>query len=231
MLYALARPLTFLILLVSFLIAVTLGGWVSALAAARLGPGSLRAEGRLRPDPRRHLDPFGSVAALIAGFGWWRPVELPPRGGSGARGGVGTGSLALACLAGPAVLLGVAALALGLFSVSYGSVGGSVSQLLQGADVGLAVLPTALLLAGVMHLYVGLLALVPLPPLPGARLLFGLAPRSGGWQKAEHYLVEQNIGVVLVLALMLVPLGGPAPLLPTVLDSVTGGPLRSLTGG
>jgi len=87
------------------------------------------------------------------------------------------------------------------------------------------------LLFGLMNAYVGVLSLVPLPPLDGGRLLFGLAPRTSGWQKAEYHLVEQNIGLVAVLVLLLLPLGGPQALLPVVLDRVVSPLVRLATGG
>src|SRR5689334_4480843 len=77
-LYALGAPLSFLVLLVSFVVAVTLHGWVSSVAADRTGDRRPRMEGRLRPDPRRHIDPFGAIAGLIAGFGWARPLDPMP---------------------------------------------------------------------------------------------------------------------------------------------------------
>ena len=67
---------------------------------------------------------------------------------------------------------------------------------------------------------IAVLSLVPLPPLDGGRLLFGLAPRTHGWLRAEHQLVERNIGTVVLLALLVIPLGGPVPVLPQVLDSL-----------
>ena len=36
--------------------------------------------------------------------------------------------------------------------------------------------------------------------------MFLYAPRTRGWQKAEYHLVEQNIGTVILLALLLIPL-------------------------
>jgi Zn-dependent protease len=224
-LYALGAPLSFVVLLVSFVVAVTLHGWVSCLAADRAGDRRPRMEGRLRPDPRRHIDPFGAVAGLIAGFGWGRPLE--PQLNRRRRGG-----LVLTCLAGPAanVALGMAAM------VGFGAVSGlklpvATAKLLQDGAPGLAAADTALLLFGLMNLYVGILSLVPLPPLDGGRLLFGLAPRTLGWQKAEHHLVEQNIGLVVVLVLLLLPLGGPQALLPSVLDHVVSPLVRVATGG
>ena len=79
--------------------------------------------------------------------------------------------------------------------------------------------------------FVAALSLVPLPPLDGGRLLFALAPRTPGWQKAEYQLDERNIGVAVLLALLLIPLGGPQALLPVLLDTVVGPLVDLVTGG
>ncbi len=223
MLRSLGDPFSFVVLLLSFLVAITLHGWVQSVLADRVGNPQPRAEGRRSPDPRRHLDPFGAVAGAIAGMGWSKPLDGPARRDKGAL---------LTVFLVPALLtiaVGLGALfVLGLLT----PVGvASPSLLLQfgvaGADLG----QRALLLFGVMQLYVGALALVPLPPLDGGRLLFGLAPRSIGWQKAEYQLVERNIGLVALLVLLLLPLGGPQALLPTVLDDLLSPLVRLVTGG
>jgi Zn-dependent protease len=224
-LWALGDPLSFLILLVSFVVAVTLHGWVAALSADRAGDRRPRMEGRLRPDPRRHIDPFGAIAGAIAGFGWARPID-PPLSRRGRAALLGT------CLAGPA-----ANLVLGLVTlVAFRAVTGAglpavTAKLLQDGVRGLAFVELALLLFGLMNVYVGVLSLVPLPPLDGGRLLFGLAPRTVGWQKAEYQLVEQNIGLAVLLLLLLLPLGGSQALLPAVLDDLISPLVRLVTGG
>ena len=223
MLYALGDPLSLVLLLLSFLVAVTLHGWVQSLAARRAGDRTVVAERRTAPDPRRHLDPFGAVAAAIAGYGWAKPVDPPDR----RRRSTLVTVLLSGALANVAVALGTLAVA----GAVYGGLrAGSVSQLLQyGADVDLA--PRALVLFGLANLMTGLLSLVPIPPLPGGRLLFGLAPRTPGWQKAEYQLDERNIGIAVLLALLLIPLGGPQALLPTILDTLAGPLVRLVTGG
>ena len=240
MLYALGDPISFLLLVVSFVVAVTAHGWVTSLEADRRGDRRPRAEGRLRPDPRRHVDPFGAIAGLIAGFGWARPLEpLGLRRGRGA--------LITSCLAGPAVNLLLAAAALVAFRALSGQ--GLSGQGLSGHGLsghGLPVVSATVLqhglsggplaersavLFGLMNAYVGVLSLVPLPPLDGGRLLFGLAPRSAGWQKAEYQLVEQNLGLAALLLLLLLPLGGPQALLPAVLDNLVSPLVRLVTGG
>lgn len=228
MLFALGSPLSLLLLLISFVVAVTLHGWVQGVVARRTGDRTVVAEGRTTPDPRRHLDPFGAVAAAIAGIGWAKPVEPPDRRRRGAMVQVLL-SGAIANL-----LVGIGALvALGL--VAGGGIGAVVeligpSRVLQegaGLDIG----SRALLLFGLANLMTGLLSLVPLPPMDGGRLLFGLAPRSPGWQKAEYQLVERNIGIAVLLALLLIPLAGQRALLSFLLDTVAGPLVRLVTGG
>ena len=227
MLYALGDPISLVILLVSFVVAVTLHGWVQSAVARRNGDRTVVAEGRTKPDPRRHLDPFGAVSAAIAGIGWAKPIEPPTRSSKG--------TLVWVLLSGAIanLVVGVAVLAtLPLVASAAGSIASVIgpSRLLQaGIDGDLAA--RAILLFGLANLMTGLLALVPLPPPPGGRLLFALAPRSVGWQKAEYQLIERNIGIAVLLALMLIPLGGPQALLPTILDTLAAPLVRLVTGG
>jgi membrane-associated protease RseP (regulator of RpoE activity) len=226
-LYALGDPLSLVLLLLSVLFAVTLHGWVQSLMARRSGDRAVVAERRTGPDPRRHVDPFGAVAAGIAGVGWARPVEPPDRRRRGALVAVLLSGAVANLVVGLAVLVG--------FRLAGGRVTGTTVQLLQyGVGQGIGggeLLLRVLLMLGLMNVFVGALSLVPLPPLDGGRLLFALAPRSPGWQKAEYQLDERNIGIAVLLALLLIPLGGPQALLPVLLDTVVG-PLADLvTGG
>jgi Zn-dependent protease len=225
-LYALRDPVSFVVLVLSFLVAVTVHGWVQALVAIRVGDRRPAAEGRTSLDPRRHVDPFGAVAGAIAGVGWARPVEAPDRRRRGALVAVLLSGAVANLIVGFALLVGVL--------LVTGGVTGTTVQLLQygvGEGIGGGLLGRALLMLGLMNVYVGALSLVPLPPLDGGRLLFALARRTPGWQKAEYQLDERGIGVAVLLALLLIPLGGPQALLPVLLDTVVG-PLADLvTGG
>lgn len=220
MLYALGDLTSFLLLLVASVVALTLHGWLTALLSARTGDRQVAAEGRLVPDPRRQIDPFGAIAALVGGVGWSRAVQAPARGRRGAV------LLTTLVPAGVLVVLGLALLA-AWHVVSGASIasGGDVSLLLRDETPFLPLVDLVLLLSGAVLLVDGLLSLVPLLPLAGGRLLFALAPRSRGWQQAEQQLGERNIGTVVLLALCLFVTS--VPLLPAVLDAVAG-PLAAL---
>jgi Zn-dependent protease len=223
-LYALAHPLSLILLLSSFVVGLTLHGWVQSLVADRLGDRRPAMERRLRPDPQRQIDPFGAVAGALSGLGWSQPVELPERRRKGAIWAV--------ALSGPLVNI---TLGIGLL-LAYRVIDGfpvtDLSYVLQhGTAIGTSQLGRAtLLLVGGSQLYLGVLSLVPLPPLGGGRLLFALGPQSAGWHKARHYLIEQNIGVAVLLALLVIPLGGPQPLLPQLLDDLLRPVLKLVLG-
>ena len=50
-------------------------GWV----AYKLGDPTAKMMGRLSLDPRKHLDPIGTVSMVLIGLGWARPVPVNPR--------------------------------------------------------------------------------------------------------------------------------------------------------
>ena len=47
--------------------------------ALRCGDPTAKWMGRLTLDPRKHLDPIGTVCMLLLGFGWAKPVPVNPR--------------------------------------------------------------------------------------------------------------------------------------------------------
>jgi Zn-dependent protease len=244
-LYALGHPGSFVVLVLSFVFGIMLHGWVQGLVAVRMGDHSVRHQRRNEFNPRVHLDPFGAVGALIGGLGWSHPIEL-----AGRRDRRRT---VVVALVGPAVnvLLGVGLLVLwratlssglsGLAATSWAHAGSSdvaglsVGPLTAGSalqhGVGFSgdALGFAVLLAGLSQLYLGVLSLLPVPPLDGGRLLFALAPVTMGWQRARHYLVEQNLGVAIVLVMLVLPLGGRLLLL-YLLDQLLAPLLRALLG-
>jgi hypothetical protein len=222
-LYALGQPVDFVLLVLSFVVAVTVHGWVQARAAARAGDRTPAQEGRLAPAPRRQVDPFGAIAGAISGIGWSR--QLTPVGRQSR------GRLAAVLLSGTVANVVLGLMALVAFRLVGGAASGGSTLVLQ-RGVGEGDLPlVALYLFGLSNVFVAALSLVPLPPLPAGTLLFALAPNSSGWQSARYRLVEQNIGVAVLLALLLIPLGGPQALLPTLLDTLLTPGLSALLGG
>lgn len=227
MLYALRHPVALLALLAGFLVGVVAHGVAQAFVAGRLGEPFLGG-GRRRIDPRRHLDPFGAIAAALAGPGWGVTPDLDRLRMRSSR------RYAAAVLAGPAANLLLGALGVAGYLLLGGSGflldGSAVANGVRGSVLAESALQTALLLFGLENLAMGLLSLIPLPPLDGGRVLFALGPRSPGWQRAEYVLREQNWGIVAVLVLLILPLAGALPPLLFVVDQL-GSVLLSLVRG
>jgi hypothetical protein len=222
MLRALGHPVAFLGMLIGFLLAIPVQAYVQVSCAKAFGdrPAFRRAFGdrltrRRIGDLRRVLDPFGAVAAALGGLGWGVTPDIQLRS---------RGRLALALLAGP-----VAVAVLGVLAVLGFVLVGGPADFLPGRGPG-AVLSGVdgpagqLFFLGLTMELLGMavLALVPLPPLPGWRLLELASTGSVGWQRAREYLVERNLGVLALLVLLILPLGGSSPILLNIVDTVVG---------
>lgn|GEM_PF-669359 len=221
MLYALRYPFSFGVLVVTFVLAMVVRGVVQRLISGRRQPAWVRANTKRRRTTwlKPYVDPYGFIAALLGGVGWGIAVETgDPRSRSRGR-------QLLQLIAGPLVLTGLGMGMLAIFRAASGVVGPWPSLRLVVSGFAFTkqprliaghlavsqphihyVLPfgqVALFLAGVEFVALGVLAIMPIPPLDGGKLLFLLLPRKGGWQKARYRLVEENWGVLILLVLAL----------------------------
>jgi hypothetical protein len=207
-LYALQYPLSFVVLLVTFVVGLVARGLAQRLVSGERQPAWVRANKARRNAQwlKPYLDPYGVVAALLGGLGWGAPVDISdPRVRSKGR---RAGQL----LIGPVVLGGLGVGLLAAFRAWTGlTFTGSKVPILNSVVTGSAfvtnshvhyALPfgqVALFLAGVELLAMGVLAILPMPPLDGGKLVFLLAPRSSGWQKVRFRLDEENWGMLVLL--------------------------------
>jgi Zn-dependent protease len=199
-LWALAQPAAVLGLVTAF-VTGTLVRAYAQWAAARL----LRLP---IPTVRVGIEPVGVIAAVLSGTGWGSPAP-PARTGRGR----------LAVLAGPAAVLLTSQVVLGAYRETFPE-DALILELNRPSDVLVgAITPTTtaqvLLSVGVGLLCFGLVALLPLPPMDGYRLL-GLAPAGR--------TLEQLGGIALLL-LLVVRITAQPPLI-VLLDAVGGPVLR-----
>lgn len=242
MLYALRHPAILLGLLVGFVVGVVLRAALQQrLGQQRLGQQRLRTgrlgmrRGRLRlagggvRHPRQpwtsYLDPYGAVAAVVAGVGWG---ARPQRG---ARGRQDVSALLVAL-----AVHGV--LAVGGFA-AYRALASQAG--LRGLDLGGAINASDVLhgsfgLPGVgvqialgfavENLACGLLALVPIPPLELGVILWSRLPRTAGARRFAYHLLEEAWGVAVILVGLLLGLAGQRPPLLALIDIVAAPLLR-----
>jgi hypothetical protein len=220
-LYALRYPFSFGVLIGTFVVGVTVRGLVQQLVSGERRPKWVRANTLRRRSTwlRPYVDVYGAIAALLGGVGWGAPVDTSdPRHRSKGRrvAQLLLGPIVLAAL-GTGLLLGFRAWThfdglsspqyvnvrtwAGLYAVSTGqsfaiSAPGHLNTHFQYA---LPFGQVAMLLAGVELLAMGVLAILPIPPLDGGRLLFALTPASGAWQRIRFRLDEENWGLLILL--------------------------------
>lgn len=157
------------IMLVPALLAVTLHEVAHGFLADRLGDPTARLLGRLTLNPIKHLDPIGTIALLVFGFGWARPVPVNPNNLRNAR-----NSMIWVSIAGPA-----ANLMLALFSALLLRGVVHVAAMLPEASQFLPLIrPVGLMAAFGLYINVILFLfnLLPIPPLDGGRVLMGVLP-------------------------------------------------------
>ena len=225
MLFALRQPAILLGLVLGFLVGVVLRAAVQQrLASPRLRVA--RVGGRSRPRSAgavwsTYLDPYGAVAAVVAGVGWGSRTWV--RGGR-RGGGLGPllaalvvhGALAVAGFAlyraagGPSVLgHGVSVSDVVHGSVRFGSAGANVAAGFALENVGC-----------------GLLALVPIPPLELGVLLWQRLPRTPGARRVAYHLLDEAWGVAIVLVGLLLPLAAQPPAFLALIDTLADPLLR-----
>ena len=76
-------PIGFIVYLLYFAVTITLALTLHEVAhgyvAFRCGDPTAKMMGRLSLDPRKHLDPLGTICLVFLGFGWAKPVPVNPR--------------------------------------------------------------------------------------------------------------------------------------------------------
>ena len=195
MLFLLRYPAAFLGVGLALLVAVLVHSLAQAATARAFGDRLPVANGRLNPDPRRHLDPFGVIVMLISAIGWNKPVPLQEPRFRGGR----TRYL-LAILAGPVANLLLAVVAL----VALRAVAVPVLPSVDPLDPAPYAFAEVLLFElAAVNAAVGVLTLLPIPPLDGARILWLYAPQTPGWRNARYHLEERNIGIAICVLLSL----------------------------
>src|SRR5688572_23853407 len=108
------EPQLFVAFLVAVIVGITFHEFSHAAVASLQGDQTARSQGRLTLNPIAHLDPLGSIALLVAGFGWGRPVPVSPTRLRSRRFGA-----VMVGLAGPAANFVVAIVAVVALRIAY----------------------------------------------------------------------------------------------------------------
>ncbi len=69
-------PAAFVLLIIPLLYSVIIHEVAHGWVASKMGDSTAKWLGRLTLDPRKHLDPLGTIMLFLAGFGWAKPVPV-----------------------------------------------------------------------------------------------------------------------------------------------------------
>lgn len=180
--------MTYFVRLIVVFAALPVHEYAHAFVADKLGDHTARYQGRLNINPFTHLDLIGSVALVLTGFGWAKPVPINPNNFRNRKVG-----MAISAAAGPISNLLMAFISVILFKVFY---------LIPGDNVVISALYSVFSIMAQVNVSLAIFNLIPIPPLDGSRIatLF-LSERV--YFKIMQY--EQYIFIALLLFLFLPP--------------------------
>ena len=167
------NPAYFLLYLAALVVAITIHEFAHARTADYLGDPTPRLQGRISLNPLRHLDLFGMVFLLFAGFGWGKPVQFDPFNLKDPR-----RDSAIISVAGP------------------------VSNILLALMLAIIIriYPTELLIPFIQfNITLAIFNLLPVHPLDGFKIVGGILPR----EKAHEWYQLERYGIIFLILLIL----------------------------
>lgn len=183
------------------IIALTFHEYSHAFVAYKLGDDTAKSRGRLTLNPLKHLDPLGTIMMLVARIGWAKPVPVNQMNFKDPK-----QDMVKVGIAGPLSNLTLAFIT--AFPIQVMIQYYATRPLTKVAEIFL----TFIVLFFTVNLYLAVFNLIPIPPLDGSRIFYGLLPDKYyfGVMKYERY-----VGLAMILLILVAP-----GILRTVLDTL-----------
>ena len=184
------------------LIAITFHEFAHAFAADKLGDDTPRRQGRLNLNPFTHLDPFGTIMLVFAGFGWGKPVEINPRNFN--RNISLSKAEAIVAAAGPVMNFILAI----VFEIIVCLLAKFMPEIYFGDER--RIISTILGSIVITNIGLGIFNLIPIPPLDGSKILGGFLPYNArNWMETHSQIFEIvfiALWIVGILGMIISPL-------------------------
>ena len=151
------------------LLALTFHEYAHAFVAHRYGDDTAQRSGRLTLNPLRHLDPLGTIMIFLVHFGWAKPVPVNPYNLRNPK-----KDMLWISAAGP------------LSNMLLALISGLLFRLLSdfaatpGRDSLTGLLVVVVFLSLKINLALAIFNILPIAPLDGSKILYGLLPPKFG---------------------------------------------------
>ncbi len=179
-------PLTFFLVAIPLLYSIIIHELAHGWVAYKMGDPTAKWLGRLTLDPRKHIDPIGTIALFLIGFGWAKPVPVNFSNLRDERKG-----LIFVSSAGIVANIILAFLSLLLLRVVQPAPGTPVFLLFY--------------YAAQINIMLAAFNLIPIPPLDGSKVLMGFTSR-----RFQYSLMRlEPYGMFIILGLLFLGILNP----------------------
>ena len=179
---------TLLLIAPPILLALTFHEYAHAYVAHRYGDDTAKQSGRLTLNPLRHLDPLGTIMIFLVQFGWAKPVPVNPYQLKNPK-----KDMLWISAAGPLSNM-LLALVSGLLLRMVSDFSGATER-----DAIAEVLRLMLFLSMKINLALAVFNVLPIAPLDGSKILFGLLPTGYG----KFILILERYGPYILIGLII----------------------------
>lgn len=187
-----SNPLDWLMRMLLSLPAIVIGlsfhEFGHAFAAYKLGDMTPKYQGRVTLNPAAHIDPFGFLCLMIAGFGWGVPVQVDMRNFKNPR-----RDELIVSVAGVVMNLLIAIISAGILKLFY-----TFGPLFIGYSYMGSVVQQILISMILINLVLMIFNLLPIPPLDG----FGIVTELFNLRSTELYYKIYDKGFLILMVLI-----------------------------
>lgn len=179
-------------LIPAVLIALTVHEFSHGLSAYFLGDKTAHSEGRLTLNPLKHLDLFGAIMLLVAGFGWAKPVPVNPYHFKNRKLG-----MALTAFAGPLsnFIMAFIFMFVAIFVIKNAPYDETIKNIIIFLEISIS-----------LNIGLGIFNMIPFPPLDGSRIIGLFVPENIYFKLMEF---ERYSQIILIALLFTNVLNGP----------------------
>ena len=185
---------TLLLIAPPILIALTFHECAHAYVAYRCGDNTAKQLGRLSLNPLRHLDPLGTIMIFLVHFGWAKPVPVNPYRLKNPK-----KDMLWISAAGPLANI-LLALASGLLLRLLFAMGGTPGS---HTSIAMELFIFMVIMSLQINLALAIFNILPIAPLDGSKILFGLLPAGF----AKFMAVLERYGPFVLLGLIIIGRG------------------------